>query len=144
MHKPTTTHWNAVKRILRFLKGSVNHGVVYCSGSTAVHGYSDADYAGNPDDRHSTGGYVIYLGSNPISWSSKKQRTVSRSSTKAEYRQLAYTAVELSWLRPLFKDLGIVLPAPVLWCDNVSSLALVSNPVFRARTKHLEVDYHYS
>lgn len=143
MHQPTTAHWNAVKRILRFLKGSVNHGLLYKPGSTHIHAYCDADYAGNPDDRHSTGGYVIYLGSNPISWSAKKQRTVSRSSTEAEYRQLAYTAAELSWLRSLFKDLGIPLQPPVLWCDNVSSLALASNPVFHARTKHLEVDYHY-
>lgn len=144
MHKPTNTHWNAVKRILRFLKGSVHQGLVYTSGaSTHVHAYCDADYAGDPDDRHSTGGYIIYLGSNPISWSAKKQRTVSRSSTEAEYRQLAYTAAELSWLRSLFKDLEVSLSAPVLWCDNVSSLALASNPVFHARTKHLEVDYHY-
>lgn len=143
MHKPTTVHWTAVKRILRYVKGSVSHGLMYQPGSTIVQAYSDADYAGDPDDRHSTGGYVVYLGLNPISWSSKKQRTVSRSSTEAEYRQLAYTAAELSWLRSLFKDLGIILPPPTLRCDNISSLALASNPIFHARTKHLEVDYHY-
>lgn len=86
MHQPTTAHWIAVKRILRYLKGSVSHGLFYRPGTTLLQAYSDADYAGNPDDRHSTGGYVIYLGFNPISWSSKKQKTVSRSSTEAEYR----------------------------------------------------------
>lgn len=143
MHKPTTTHWVAVKRILRYLKGTVSHGLLYQVGSTTVQAYANANYAGNPDDRHSTGGYIIYLGLNPICWSAKKQRTVSRSSTEAEYRQLAYTAAELSWLRSLFKDLHLPLPAPTLWCDNISSIALASNPVFHARTKHLEVDYHY-
>ncbi|KAB2624056.1 hypothetical protein D8674_015716 [Pyrus ussuriensis x Pyrus communis] len=74
---------------------------------------------------------------------SKKQKTVSRSSTEAEYRQLAYTAAELSWFRSLFKDLHLHLLLPHIWCDNVSSIALASNPVFHSRTKHLEVDYHY-
>lgn len=143
MHKSTTVHWMAVKRILRYLKGSVQYGLVYQPGSNLIQAYSDADYAGNPDDRHSTGGYVVYFGLNPISWSAKKQRTVSRSSTEAEYRQLAYTAAELSCIRALFRDLGVGLPVPTLWCENISSIALASNPVFHARTKHLEVDYHY-
>ncbi|CAN6708851.1 unnamed protein product [Malus baccata var. baccata] len=120
-----------------------NHGLLYKPGSTKLSAFSDADYAGNPDTRHSTGGFCIYLGSNLISWSSKKQKTVSRSSAEAEYWQLAYTAAELSWLRSLFKDLHLYLDSPQIWCDNISSIALASNPVFHARTKHLEVDYHY-
>uniref|UniRef100_A0A2N9EQM2 Uncharacterized protein n=1 Tax=Fagus sylvatica TaxID=28930 RepID=A0A2N9EQM2_FAGSY len=143
LHQPTTNHWTAVKRILRYLKDTPDHGLFYQPGSLMLEAYSDADYAGCPDDRHSTGGYCVYLGHNPISWSAKKQRTVSRSSTEAEYRQLAYTAAELSWIRSLFKDLGVCLSTPRIWCDNISSISLASNPVFHARTKHLEVDYHY-
>ncbi|KAL5713478.1 hypothetical protein ACHQM5_015548 [Ranunculus cassubicifolius] len=143
MHRSTTTHWAAAKRILRYLKHTHDHGLFYRPGSLKVEAYSDADYAGNPDDRHSTGGYCIYLGSNPISWSAKKHRTISRSSTEAEYRQLPYTAAEISWLRSLFKDLGIHMSTPLIWCDNISSISLASNPVFHSKMKHLEVDYHY-
>ncbi|KAB2629181.1 hypothetical protein D8674_033976 [Pyrus ussuriensis x Pyrus communis] len=99
MHMPRTTHWMAVKRILRYLKATHDHGLVYKPGDVRLNAFSDADYAGNPDTRHSTGGFCIYLGTNLISWSSKKQKTVSRSSTEAEYRQLAYIAAELSCLR---------------------------------------------
>lgn len=102
-----------------------------------------ADYVGDPDTRHSTSGFCIYLGSNLVSWSSKKQKMVSHSSTEAEYTQLAYKAVELSWLRSLFKDLQLQLARPKIWCDNISLISLASNPVFHSRTKHLEVDYHY-
>ncbi|CAN6690391.1 unnamed protein product [Malus baccata var. baccata] len=132
-----------LKRILRYVKSTYNHGLVYTPGTAHLTAYSDADYAGNPDTRHSTGGFCIYLGSNLVSWSSKKQKTVSRSSSEAEYRQLAYTAAELSWFRSLFRDLHLLLDRPTIWCDNVSSIALASNPVFHSRTKHLEVDYHY-
>lgn len=100
MHSPTTLHWQAVKRILRYLKATYDHGLRYQPGKLELNAYSDADYAGDPDTRHSTGGFCVYFGSNLISWSSKKQKTVSRSSTEAEYRQLAYTAAELSWLHP--------------------------------------------
>ncbi|XP_068304424.1 uncharacterized mitochondrial protein AtMg00810-like [Pyrus communis] len=143
MHSPKNTHWAAVKRILRYLKATFSHGLIYRPEDATLTAYSDADYAGNPDTRHSTGGFCIYLGSNLVSWSSKKQKTVSRSSAEAEYRQLAYTAAELSWLRSLYRDLHLHLVRPVIWCDNVSSIALASNPVFHSRTKHLEVDFHY-
>ena len=84
------------------------------------------------------------LGNSPITWSAKKQSVVSRSSTKVEYRFFAITTIELYWLRMLLKDLGIYLyHPPILWCDNVSALALASNPIFHARTKHIEVDYHF-
>ena len=143
MHQPTTIHWSAVKRILRYLKTTNTHGLYYRPGSLTLTAFSDADYAGNPDDRHSIGGYCIFLGHNPISWSAKKHRTISHSSIEAEYRQLAYTAAEISWFRSLFKDLGISLTIPLILCDNISSISLASNPVFHSRIKHLEVDYHY-
>lgn len=85
----------------------------------------------------------MYLGSNLVSWSAKKQNRVSRSSTEAEYRQLAITAATLSWFRMLFRDLQFPLHCPTLFCDNISAISLASNPVFHARTRHVEVDYHY-
>jgi hypothetical protein len=86
----------------------------------------------------------VYLGHNHITWSAKKQLTVSRSSTEAEYRALVSTSAELRWLRTLVKDLGIYFyDPPILWCDNVSALGIASNPVFHARTKHIEVDFHF-
>ncbi|CAN6583600.1 unnamed protein product [Malus baccata var. baccata] len=104
----------------------------------------------NPMESHviavkrSTSGFVIFLGSNPISWASKKQHTVSRSSTEAEYRALAITAAELAWIRQLFCDLHISLPqAPMLYCDNLSAISLSTNPVFHAKSKHIEIDYHF-
>jgi hypothetical protein len=86
----------------------------------------------------------VFLGHNPITWSAKKQLTMSRSSTEAKYRALAFASTEVCWLRVLLRDLGIFISAPpILWCDNVSALAIASNPVFHARMKHIEVDFHF-
>ena len=144
MHTPTTSHLEAAKRVLHYVRGTLHFGIHFAPGPLTFSAFSDADWAGDPTDRKSTIGMVIFLGSSPISWSSKKQSTVSRFSTEAEYHALASTAAELAWLRTLFKDLKLFLPhIPVLWCDNNSALAMASNPVFHSRTKHIEVDYHY-
>lgn len=112
MHAPTQFHWAAVKRILRYLRGTVNCGLLirqasslalqaFSDATSSLVAFSDADWAGCPDDRRSTGGFAIYLGSNLISWTSRKQRTVSRSSTESEYKALADTVAELTWLQAL-------------------------------------------
>ena len=144
MHQPSTLHFTAAKRILRYLKGTLDKGVLFQPGPLALTAFTDADWAGDASDRRSTSGLVVFLGNNPITWLSKKQHTVSRSSTEAEYRSLATGAAELAWLRQVLCDLRLYLPsAPLIWCDNTSALALASNPVFHGRTKHIEVDYHY-
>lgn len=144
MHNPTTVHWTAAKRVLRYLKGSIDSGLFYCKGSVSLNAFCDSDWAGNPDDRRSTTGFCLFLGSNLISWSAKKQHVVSRSSTEAEYRSMSLATAELFWIRMLLRELHISLSTPpVLWCDNLGAIALASNPVFHARTKHIEVDVHF-
>ena len=144
LHVPTSTHLSAAKSVLRYLKGTPDHGLFYSKGSLQLNAFCDSDWAGSLDDRRSTSGFSVFLGDCLISWSAKKQAVVSRSSTEAEYRSLAITTAELYWLRMLFQEIQIPLKvAPVLWCDNVNALALASNPVFHARTKHIEVDYHF-
>jgi hypothetical protein len=144
MHNPTTSHWTAAKRVLRYLKGSAHHGLFFGKGSLLLNAYSDSDWAGNPEDRRSTTGYAIFLGPCLISWSAKKQPVVSKSSTEAEYRSMAFATAELYWLRMLLQELQLPLKfPPVLWCDNIGALSLASNPIFHARTKHVEVNYHF-
>lgn len=145
MHKPTHDHWQAAKRVLRYLSGTQTHGIyLHASSPLTLHAFSDADWAGDTDDYVSTNGYVIYIGSNPISWSSKKQRGVSRSSTEAEYRAVANTASEVRWLCSLLSELRIDLrAAPVIYCDNIGATYLCANPVFHSRMKHIALDYHF-
>ncbi|WKA00146.1 hypothetical protein VitviT2T_018534 [Vitis vinifera] len=152
MHTPTTEHWTLAKRLLRYLCGTPDHSLqLYCDSplsfhafSDALHAYSNADWAGDPDDFSSTSAYIVYLGRNPISWSSKKQKTIARSSTEAEYRSVANTAAKLNWVSSLLCDLGIQLPTcPIIYCDNVGATQVCSNPVFHSRMKHVAIDFHF-
>ena len=106
MHAPTDDHFRAFKRILRYVKGTVHHGLQLHKVSTHnLLAYSDADWAGCPNTRCSTTGYAIFLGANLISWSSKKQSTISRSSAEAEYRSLIVATADVVWLIQLLRDL---------------------------------------
>ena len=152
MHCPTTEHWSFVKRLLRYLVGTIDDGLqLYKDFNISLHAFSDslqafsdADWAGDKDTFCSTNAYVVYLGKNPISWSSKKQRTVARSSTEAEYLSVANTRAELNFICYLLNDLGISLPScPVIYCDNIGATQLCSNPIFHSRMKHVAIDFHF-
>ncbi|GJU88848.1 putative RNA-directed DNA polymerase [Tanacetum coccineum] len=136
MHAPTENHWSAVKRILRYLHGTVEHGMLIrrSSGST-LQAFTDVLWKG---------GFAIYLGSNLISWTARKQRTVSRSSIEAEYKAIADTVAELTWLQALLNELGIRSSStPILWWDDLGATYLSAKPIFHARIKHVEIDYHF-
>jgi histone deacetylase 1/2 len=145
LHAPTTTHFSAVKRILRYVRGTSKYGLrIRKSRCRIVSAFSDADWAGDVDDRHSTGGFAVFLGENLISWTARKQATVSRSSTEAEYKALANATAEVMWVQKLLTELRIPYQKVArLWCDNLGATYLSANPVFHARTKHIEIDYHF-
>lgn len=143
LQHPSHTDFAKVKRLLRFVQGTLTHGLHFSPSSFDIHAFSDADWAGNPCDKRSTSGFCLYLGSNLVSWTAKKQPTVTRSSTKAEYRSMAQAAAEVSWLQMLLHDMRLTSSVPMLWCDNLSALSLASNPIFHGRTKHIEIDYHF-
>ena len=142
---PRSTHYAAVLRILRYLKGTLFHGFFYSAQSPLVlRAFSDADWAGDPTDRWSTTGYCFLLGFSLISWRSKKQTFVACSSTKAEYRALADTTSELIWLLWLLKDLGVsISSATPLYCDNQSAIHIAHNDIFHERTKHFKINCHF-
>ena len=134
----------AAYRVLRCLKGTPGSGLFFpATGTPQLRAFSDSDWAGCQDSRKSTTGFLVYFGSSLVSWQSKKQSTVSRSSSEAEYRALASTTCELQWLTYLLQDFRITFIEPAtLYCDNQSAIQIATNPVFHERTKHIEIDCH--
>ncbi|CAJ2647961.1 unnamed protein product [Trifolium pratense] len=145
MHAPRTEHMLALKRILRYVQGTLHFGLhLSPSPITQLISYTDADWGGCPDTRRSTSGYCVFLGDNLISWSSKRQPTLSRSSAEAEYRGVANVVSESCWIRNLLLELHFPIPqATLVYCDNVSAIYLSGNPVQHQRTKHIEMDIHF-
>jgi hypothetical protein len=143
---PTTVHWGAVLRILRYLRGTQFQSLLFPSTSSLkLSAYSDASWDSDPSDRKSTTGFCVFLGDSLISWKSKKQDVVSRSSTEAEYRAMAVTTCEIVWLRWLLADMGVDVSQPTpLHCDNKSAMQIAKNSVFHERTKHIEIDCHFT
>ncbi|KAG8475425.1 hypothetical protein CXB51_032251 [Gossypium anomalum] len=144
MNSPSELHWKAVKRVLRYLIGTMEHGLCFSKGQFKLECYCDVDWASSLEDRLSTIGYVVYLGPNPIAWCSKKQAVVSRSSSEVEYRSLTNCVSELLWVRQLLEELGIqVSSSSVVWCDNTSTVSMAANPTHHTRVKHVEIDHHF-
>ncbi|XP_022007369.1 uncharacterized mitochondrial protein AtMg00810-like [Helianthus annuus] len=145
MHSPRVAHWNALKRIIRYIQGTSDYGLhLGPAQNLSLVAYTDADWAGCPDTRRSTSGYCVYLGDNLISWSSKRQSTISRSSAEAEYRGVANVVADICWLRNLLLELHQPLSrATLVYCDNVSAIYLSGNLVQHQRTKHIELDIHF-
>ena len=143
--KPTESHFTAVKRILRYLKETVNVALKYQKCQTGMFiGYSDADWANDLDDRHSITGNLFLMSEAAVSWLSKKQPVVALSTSEAEYIALSTATQEVIWIRRLLCDLGISLDVPTtLMEDNQSAIAIAYNPVQHARTKHIDIRYHF-
>lgn len=134
MHQPTELHWSAAKRVLRYLAGTQSHGILLRRGTPlTLHGFFDADWAGDAEYFLSTNAYIIYLGGSPISWSSRKKKGVARSSTEAEYRAVANAASEVRWVTSLLTEIGVKLPSsPVIYCDNIGATHHSANPIFHS------------
>lgn len=143
---PGREHWSGVKRVLRYLKGTKNAKIVYKrDGNSSLLGYADADHCDDEDDRKSISGYVFKLGDAIISWSSKKQQTVSLSTTESEYVALAHATKEALWLNMFSKELKVLsMEKPlIIYLDSKSALDLIKNPTYHARTKHIDIIHHF-
>jgi len=138
-------HWDAALRVVRYLKGTPSQGIILrVDCDLQLYGWCDADWATCPLTRRSLTGWIVFLGNSPISWKTKKQHTVSRSSAEAEYRSMATTMCELKWLKGLLHSLGIGHLRPMLlYCDSQVALHIAANPVFHERTKHIDIDCHF-
>ncbi|XP_073119837.1 secreted RxLR effector protein 161-like [Henckelia pumila] len=145
MNNPTEEHMDAAYRVLRYLKRTPGKGLFFRKASNrGITVYRDADWAGSPIDRHSTSGYCTFVWGNLVTWRSKKQTVVARSSAKAEFRALAHGICEGTWLKKLLGELKIEGNQSVeLMCDNQAAISIARNPVHHDRTKHVEADRHF-
>lgn len=145
VNTPRVPHLRAALHVLKYLKGTLDNGLWYSADSGInLSAYSDADWSSCQFSSRSLSAYAVFLGHNLVSWKTKKQRSVSKSSAEAEYRSMSATASELVWLQGLLEDLHVTVPLPVcMHCDNTSAEHLAQNPMFHDKTKHLKREMHY-
>ena len=142
---PKENHVQAVKRISRYLKGTINLGLWYPSKkSFSLRAYSDADWVGCVDDRKSTSGGAFFLGESLVSWISKKHTSISLSTTEAEYIAATKCCTQVEWMKQTLQDIKVVCEEPtVIHCDNTSAISLSKNLVQQCKAKHIPIKYHY-
>jgi Reverse transcriptase (RNA-dependent DNA polymerase)/gag-polypeptide of LTR copia-type/Integrase core domain/GAG-pre-integrase domain/Zinc knuckle len=141
---PKAAHWEAVKRVFRYLQATIEVGLEFkFNGELECYGYCDANYGGDEDTGRSTSGYAFVLGGAAIAWSSRLQPTVALSSTESEYMAACHAAKETVWLKELLSEMGYEISSIVLYCDSMSCIALAKNPIFHKRTKHIRIQWHF-
>ncbi|KAK6151651.1 hypothetical protein DH2020_014286 [Rehmannia glutinosa] len=147
---PSTDHWKAVTRVLRYLKDTMNYGILYTrypavleNENFSLKGYSDSDYTGNIDDRKSTFGSCQFLGDCLVSWFSKKQNCVSLSTAEAEYISAAFCCTQLLWMKQTLVDYKCSFENVPIFCDNISAINIAQNSVHHNNTKHIEIRHHF-
>lgn len=147
MHMPLEEHWTCVKRILQYLNSTATYGLILHAApmtTMTITAYYDADWGADLEDRRSISGHCVFLGPNLVTWGSKKQHTVSRSTTEAEYRSLANLVAEIMWIQSLLQEINMFRPPPpLIHRDNLSTVLLAANHVLHSRTKHLELDLFF-
>ena len=145
MHSPQNHHFEAVVRVLRYLKGTIGLGITFKkTGNLDVLVYTDSDFGSCLLNRRSTTGYCTFLGGNLVTWRSKKQNVVSKSSTEAEFRAISKGIDEVLWLRYLLRDMKIIYKEPIrLLCDNQSAIYLAHDPLYHDKVKHVDIDRFY-
>ncbi|KAL0536608.1 hypothetical protein IC582_025562 [Cucumis melo] len=141
---PRTSHLNAVKRIIKYVHGTIDFGILYSyDTSSELVGYCNADWAGSADDRKSTSGGCFFLGNNLLSWFSKKQNYVSLSTAEAEYIAVGSGCTQMIWMKNMLNEYGIIQDVMTLYCDNMSVIDISKNPVQNSRTKHMDIRHHF-
>jgi hypothetical protein len=141
---PKTSHLLQVKRIIKYVSGTCNHGMLYSyNANPTLIGYCDADWAGSADDRKSTSGGCFFFGENLISWFSKKQNCVSLSTVEAEYIAAGSGCSQLLWMKQMLTEYNVEQDVMTLFCDNISAINISKNPVQHSRTKHIDIRHHF-
>lgn len=143
MQNPGKKHWQSVHWILRYLRGTSSYCLCFGGSNVVVQGFVDFDHSGDRDDGRSTTGYVFTVGETAVSWFSNLQKIVSLSTTKAEYVAATEASEEMIWLQWFIGELGWKEENSTLWSDNQSAIHLAKNSAFYARTKHIQLRYHF-
>ncbi len=137
-------HWTAVKRVLRYLKRTVNWKLNFKQTNSDLHGFSDSNWGADKSDYKSTTGYVFILSGGAVSWNSRKQPTVAKSTTEAEYMALSCCTSEAVWLKGLHNELVLTkIDSLTIYCDNKGAVDLSKNPTFHPRSKHIGIQHHF-